>query len=243
MEAVVLLSGGQDSTTCLYWALDRYDEVGAVSFDYGQRHGVELDCATKTVQRNSLPWEVYDIPALAQLGQASLTNESIPNPQDADATIAGRNIFAEDRGLPPSYVPGRNLLFFTLAAAHAAKMGATRIVTGICGQDRAGYPDCRVEFADAMEDTIRIGFDWPKFKIDAPLLDRTKADTWRLADELGVLDRIVLDTHTCYEGVHESPPAPWGYGCGKCPACVERVRGYDEYMAAKNRERFPAAHK
>lgn len=242
--AVVLLSGGQDSTTCFYQALDLYGPEGieAVSFDYGQRHRVELTLAEVTAARAGVPHTVYDVPALAQLGAASLTNEDIRNPgvgsnlgnAVADGRVvldvpASRNVFADELGLPPSFVPGRNLLFFTLAAAHAAKVGAHIIVSGVCEQDRSGYPDCRSEFVEQMGESIRLGFDWDEFVIAAPLLHLSKAETWALADQLGILDRIVLDTHTCYEGDRSGPPKPWGYGCGECGACIERMRGYEEF--------------
>jgi 7-cyano-7-deazaguanine synthase len=228
-KVIVLLSGGQDSTTALYWAkapLSPLDVVGTVSFDYGQRHLVELDLAGMTAARAGVPHHVLPLDVLSRLGQASLTNPRIMN----DGSPGAVNAFAVERGLPQSFVPGRNLLFFTLAAALAAKEGATAIVTGVCQQDRAGYPDCREESVRATAEAIREGFDWPEFSIIAPLLDQSKANTWKMAAELGVLDEIIEHTNTCYEGnrnlFHE-----WGYGCGVCGACVERARGYAEWAS------------
>lgn len=227
-DAVVLLSGGQDSTTALHYALDRYARVDAVSFDYGQRHRIELELAAEIAVDAGIDHAVYDVPSLSQLGQASLTNDAIGN--TARDERAETNVYAAERGLPPSFVPGRNLLFFTLGAAHAAKVGASVLVTGVCAQDRAGYPDCRREFVGLMETTIQVGFAWPSFEIDAPLLTRSKAETWALAADLGVLDAIVDGTNTCYEGDRDHRH-DWGYGCGRCGACVERARGWDEYRS------------
>lgn len=223
--AVVLLSGGQDSTTCLYYALDRYAKVEAVSFDYGQRHRVELDLAKDQAAKNDVRWRLLPVEALAKLGAASLTNTEIENTEAGAAAPAG---WHASHDLPPSFVPGRNLLFFTLAAAYAVPRGIETIVTGVCQQDRAGYPDCRAEFVEAMELALRVGMDTPEFTIDAPLLNRSKAETFLLAFELNVLDEILHNTNTCYEGDRETEHA-WGYGCGRCGACVERARGYKEF--------------
>lgn len=234
-STVVLLSGGQDSTTCFYWALQRYDRVEAISFDYGQRHRVELELAEMHAHDTGRFHAVLPVEALNVLGGASLTNPEIGNIDEREQ----RNVYADSRGLPQSFVPGRNLTFFTLAAAFALPRGIESIVVGVCGQDRAGYPDCRVEFVDAMQEAIRVGMDAPGFEIVAPLIDKTKAETWALADEMGALSQIVLDTHTCYEGDRSGAPAPWGYGCGECGACVERRRGYEEFRAAQGAEMFP----
>lgn len=235
-KAVVLLSGGQDSTTCFYWALDRFDLVEAVSFDYGQRHKIELELAEATAAKNDVPWDVLPVEALKQLGGGSLTN-----PEIANVGVGGRrpgkteaaNVYAEKRGLPPSFIPGRNVLFFALAAAYAVQRGIETIVTGVCQQDHSGYPDCRAVFVEQMQKTLQLALDaHGAFKIEAPLLWLDKSMTWKLAETLGVLDEIILQTHTCYEGVHDNPHE-WGYGCGECGACVERRRGYEEFRRAQ----------
>jgi 7-cyano-7-deazaguanine synthase len=222
---VVCLSGGQDSTTCLYYALDRYPRVHAVSFDYNQRHRVELDCAAAIAAAAGVERIVMRVEPFAQLADASLTNPAIPNRMDAADT---GNTYAGERGLPSSFVPGRNIIFLGLAAAFGVPRGFETLVAGVCSTDEAGYPDCRADFVDSLQQTIRIGMDCPDFAIDAPLLHRTKAETWALADELGVLELVRTATHTCYEGVrgelHE-----WGHGCGACPACETRARGWAEF--------------
>lgn len=234
-STVVLLSGGQDSTTCFYWALTKFDRVEAVSFDYGQRHRVELELAEMHARDTATPHKVLSVEALNQLGAASLTNPDIGNLHAGPQT----NVYADKRGLPQSFVPGRNLLFFTLAAAYALPRGIESIVVGVCGQDRAGYPDCRPAFVNDMALAIATGMDAPDFEIHAPLLYLSKAETWAMADEMGALSQIVLDTHTCYEGDRSGAPAPWGYGCGECGACVERRKGYEEFRVKQGAELFP----
>lgn len=229
-KAVVLLSGGQDSTTCFYWALDRFDEIEAISFDYGQRHEVELELAQATAAKAGVPWSLLSVEALKELGGGSLTNPEIANVGEPGAAL---NVYAEKRGLPPSFIPGRNVLFFALAAAYAVQRGIETIVTGVCQQDHSGYPDCRAVFVEQMQKTLQLALDaYGAFKIEAPLLWLDKSMTWQLAETLGVLDEIILQTHTCYEGVHDTPHE-WGYGCGECGACVERVRGYEEFRQAQ----------
>lgn len=235
-SAVVLLSGGQDSTTCFYWALDRYERVEAVSFDYGQRHAIEITLAARTAIKAGVPHKVLPVDALRVLGGGSLTNDLIVNTPGGAPAAHG---WHAAHGLPPSFVPGRNLLFFTLAAAYSIPRDITTIVTGVCQQDEAGYPDCRAELVTAMELAIRSGMDTPEFRIVAPLLALTKAETWKLADNLGRLQEIMLDTSTCYEG-DRTVARPSGYGCGVCGACVERERGYTEFRKAEMAERHTA---
>ena len=222
----VLLSGGQDSTTCLYWAKARFRDVVAVSFDYGQRHRVELDLAADiAIEAKVNDYVVIPVEALGAMGLASLTNRNIRN----DGTGDTRNEYAESRGLPPSFVPGRNVVFFALAAAWGAAVHDSRaIVTGVCQQDDAGYPDCRSDFVRAQEKALGLALDIPGFEIHAPLLLRSKAQTWALADQLGILELVRHRTNTCYEG-DRSTTHEWGFGCGECGACVERARGYDEF--------------
>jgi 7-cyano-7-deazaguanine synthase len=234
--AVVCLSGGQDSTTCLYDALRRYDRVHAVSFDYGQRHRVELECAAALAAGAGVEHVVLPIGVFSQLGDGSLTNPAIASRLDATGT---GNAYAELRGLPSSFVPGRNIIFLGLAAAFGVPRGYETLVAGVCSTDEAGYPDCRADFVASLAETIRIGMDCPDFAIDAPLLHRTKAQTWALADELGVLELVRTQTHSCYEGVrgelHE-----WGHGCGACPACETRARGWAEFQAGTSRAAYPS---
>lgn len=227
-SAVVLLSGGQDSTTAFYWALERFDVVAALTFEYRQRHGVEMEFAKRTAEKNGIDHVVLPVEALYLLGQSSLTNPGILN--TGGALASPKNVFAEERGLPPSFTPGRNLLFFTLGAMVCAKEGATSLVTGVCQTDSSGYPDCRAEFVAAMEAAIWTGFAWASFQIEAPLLKLTKAETWALAADLGRLVEVVNGTSSCYEG--DMARNDWGYGCGACGACVERRKGYEEYMAS-----------
>lgn len=235
---VVALSGGQDSATCLYWALRRWPigSVSAVSFDYGQRHKIELELAERLALRTGVPHTILTLDAFVELGAASLTNPDIPNV--AGAAIAFNappgvrgpavNLAAAERGLPASFVPGRNIVLLGLAAALAVQEGKDSIVTGVCQADDAGYPDCRDVFVLSMERTIRVGMDTPSFTINAPLLNLNKAGTFDLADKLGVLDVILEDTNTCYEGNRDARHE-WGYGCGVCPACVTRAKGFHEF--------------
>jgi 7-cyano-7-deazaguanine synthase len=225
--AVVCLSGGQDSSTCLFYALRRYHPVVAVSFDYRQRHRIELECAAALAARVGVDQVVLPIEALSELAGGSLTNPGIESRLDASGT---GNAYAELRGLPSSFVPGRNIIFLGLAAAYGIPRGLETLVAGVCSTDEAGYPDCRPEFVQALEETIRVGMDCPEFAIDAPLLHLTKADTWALAEELGVVEVIRTETHTCYEGERGALHG-WGFGCGSCPACITRARGWAEYAA------------
>lgn len=230
-RAVVLHSGGQDSTTCLAWALKFYgpENVYPVSISYGQRHDIELACAERVLQELDAPnpAKLYDLRVLSQLSGAALTNPDI----DVSADAAGTgNAFAEEHGLPSTFVPGRNLLFFTVAMAHAAQMGIYNIVTGVCEADAAGYPDCRRVFVESAERALIAALDDPRPRVIAPLLDKSKAETFAFAEELGVLDVVLEYTNTCYHGSRDHR-FNWGYGCGECPACQERARGWVNYQA------------
>ena len=219
--ALVLFSGGQDSTACLAWALERYERVETVGFAYGQRHAVELECRgpirTALTQRwgNRLgPDVVVDIGAsLAALGETALTSEV--------AIAMGAD------GLPTTFVPGRNLLFLTYAAALAYRRGLRRIVGGMCETDFSGYPDCRDDTVKAMQLALNLGLE-RRFVLETPLMWLDKAATWALADRLGVLDITVELTHTCYLGDRSRRHA-WGFGCGTCPACVLRAQGWQRF--------------
>lgn len=227
-QAVVLLSGGQDSTTCLAWAAYRWgpDNLFPVSIYYGQRHKIELDCAHAVCETLGVREpRVLSLEILRDLGGAALTDERVV--VDTDATGTG-NVFAEEHDLPSTFVPGRNLLFFTSAIAFGARHGVYNLVTGVCEADAAGYPDCRGEFVDAAQDALRAALDESRVLIHAPLLERSKAETFLLAEELGVLDTIIEQTHTCYHGNHDTKH-DWGYGCGACGACEERANGWLQY--------------
>ena len=227
--ALVLFSGGQDSTACLAWALDRYKRVETVGFAYGQRHAVELDC--RGAVRDELaglrdwrarlgPDHVIDFTAsMAALGATALTS---------DSAIA---IMAE--GLPNTFVPGRNLLFLTYAAALATRRDLRRIVGGMCETDFSGYPDCRDDTVKAMQVALNLGLQ-RRLVLETPLMWLDKAATWALADQLGIVDVTVERTHTCYLGERAHRHA-WGYGCGGCPACELRAAGWARWRQALRR--------
>ena len=228
--ALVLFSGGQDSTTCLAQALTRYQRVETIGFDYRQRHSVELQARLKVlaVLRAQYPqWaarlgqdHVLDLAVLGQVSETSLTRD-----------MAFR---MEQTGLPNTFVPGRNLLFLTLAGALAYRRGLEVIVTGVCETDYSGYPDCRDDTMKAMQLALSLGMD-KRFVIDTPLMWIDKAATWQLAESLGgqrLVKLIVEHTHTCYLGDREHRH-DWGYGCGNCPACELRARGWERYLAVR----------
>ncbi|MFF1822739.1 7-cyano-7-deazaguanine synthase QueC [Kribbella sp. NPDC058245] len=230
-KAIVSLSGGQDSGTCLFWALEHHDEVVAVSFDYGQRHRVELDCARRLAETAGVDHEVLDLgPAFRQMGGSSLTDEAIDSRLDAAGT---GNVYAERHGLPSSFVPGRNVILLGYAAALGVVRGATSLVTGVCSTDDAGYPDCRISFVESLTGSLRLGLDEPGFSIETPLLRLTKAQTWELAAALGRVEQIVEMTHTCYHG-DRSQRFDWGYGCGRCPSCETRAHGWQEFQQSRS---------
>ena len=225
--ALVLFSGGQDSATCLAWALKRYERVETVGFDYGQRHGIEMR-ARETVRAHMaalLPEgprladdHVIDIASFGAIGETAMTTE--------------RAIETDARGLPSTFVPGRNLVFLTYAAALAERRGIEVLVGGMCETDFSGYPDCRREALDAMQQALRLGMA-RDFVIETPLMNLTKAETWALAHELGgeaLVELILEDSHTCYLG-ERGERRPWGYGCGACPACELRAAGFEKWRA------------
>ncbi len=227
-NALVLFSGGQDSTTCLAWALQRFDQVETIGFDYGQRHRIELDVrpAILAALRASQPDtadrlgedHIVDLRVLGALSETSLT---------ADVAIT-----MQQDGLPNSFVPGRNLLFLTFAAAIAYRRGAKHLVGGMCETDYSGYPDCRDDTIKAMQVALTLGMD-RRFVLHTPLMWIDKAATWRLAHELGgdtLVDLVREQTHTCYEG-DRTHRHDWGYGCGTCPACQLRRDGYARFIA------------
>lgn len=219
-RALVILSGGQDSATCLYWALKKFDEIETITFDYGQRHRIELECAAELSKRLNLKNTLIPIDSLKALGSNSLVDSS----QKISETGGFQN-------LPSTFVPGRNALFLTLAAAYAAPRFISHLVIGACETDFSGYPDCRDVFMTSMEESLKLAMDF-EFKIHRPLMKLNKAETFKMADDLGALSTVIELTHTCYEGVRRDLHS-WGYGCGECPACKLRKRGYEEFFKMK----------
>ena len=229
-HALVLFSGGQDSATCLAWALQRFDRVETIAFDYGQRHRVELDCRLAVLRglRARFPsWggrlgddHLVDLSLLRAIGDSALTSE--------------RAIEMRADGLPSTFVPGRNLLFLTTAAALALRRGASVLVGGMCETDYSGYPDCRDNTLKALQVALSLGLARP-MTIDTPLMFLDKAATWALAHALGgdaLVELIVEHSHSCYLGERGVRHA-WGYGCGTCPACDLRARGHARWLAAR----------
>ena len=227
-SALVLLSGGQDSATCLAWALHNYVRVETVGFDYGQRHRVELEAReavrdwfeARDHEGRLGPDHHLTVPAFREIGETAMT---------ADLPIE-----TGARGLPTTFLPGRNIVFLALAGALAVKRGLGDIVGGMCETDAAGYPDCRADTMEAMAQALVLGVD-PELRIATPLMHRSKAGTWALAEELGgnaLVQMIIERSHTCYRG-DRSRRHEWGYGCGECPACIERKRGFEGWRTAR----------
>ncbi|ENO8417127.1 7-cyano-7-deazaguanine synthase QueC [Vibrio mimicus] len=211
-KAVVVFSGGQDSTTCLVQALKEFDEVHAITFDYGQRHKLEIEVAQKLAKQLGVAaHKVMDVGLLNELAISSLTRDDIPVSHELQAN-----------GLPNSFVPGRNILFLTLAGIYAYQIGAATVITGVCETDFSGYPDCRNDFVQAMNQALTKGMDM-SLTIRTPLMWLNKAETWALADQLGALELIRHQTLTCYNGLI-------GDGCGECPACHLRKAGLNDYL-------------
>lgn len=226
--ALVLFSGGQDSAVCLAWALARYDWVETVGFDYGQRHAVELAARQRVRERIAVtfpkwarrlgPDHILDMRGFGAVAETALTDE--------------RAIEMTSKGLPSTFVPGRNLAFLVYAAALADRRGLAALVGGMCETDFSGYPDCRRDTLDAMQQALNLGMA-QTFVVETPLMRLTKAETWGLARSLGgedLVQIIVADSHTCYLG--DRTPHDWGAGCGTCPACELRARGWAEWVEA-----------
>ena len=234
--ALVLFSGGQDSTTCLAQALSKYQRVETIAFDYRQRHHVELDARLKVLSEIRLQFPQW----ADKLGQDHLLDLAVLG-EVSDTSLTRDTAFKmEQSGLPNTFVPGRNLLFLTLAAAVAYRRDLQVMVTGVCETDFSGYPDCRDDTMKAMQLALSLGMD-KRFLIETPLMWIDKAATWALAHELGeksgvlnggeaLVNLIIEHTHTCYLGDREHRH-PWGYGCGTCPACELRARGYERFKA------------
>lgn len=214
--ALVVFSGGQDSTTCLFWAIREFKKVYALSFLYGQKHRKEVQLAGEIAQAAGVEFDVMDVSFIGTLGSNSLTDTSIEMDQEKPAG-----------SFPNTFVPGRNLFFLSIASVYAREKGINHIVTGVSQTDFSGYPDCRDAFIKSLNVTLNLAMD-EQFVIHTPLMWIDKARTWQLADELGVLDLIRQQTLTCYNGVQ-------GEGCGHCPACKLRKEGLDKYLEAKSK--------
>ena len=210
-QAVVIYSGGQDSSTCLFWALSRFEEVWAIGFDYGQRHLNELRAAERITKAARIPYQIFKINTLREISENALTNIDV----EIDKKIR--------EGQPPNtLVEGRNLLFLTYAGIYAKQKGISNLIMGVNQTDFSGYPDCRDEFIQSANTTLNAAFDY-EFTIHTPLMWKSKAETWSMAKELGVFELIRDKTVTCYTGVQ-------GKGCGECPACILRAKGLEEYL-------------
>jgi len=230
--ALVLFSGGQDSATCLAWALARFGRVETLGFDYGQRHLIELQCRNRLTEG----LRAFDNGFAARLGEAHTL--AIPTLSAISETALTRNVAIEmgEDGLPNTFVPGRNLIFLTFAAALAYRRGIRHIVGGMCETDYSGYPDCRDTTIKALQAALNLGMA-RDFILHTPLMWRDKADTWQLAHDLGgdaLVDLIREQSHTCYLGERGARHA-WGYGCGECPACRLRQRGWDDYRTGSRK--------
>ena len=212
-KAIVVFSGGQDSTTCLFWALQTFKEVEAVTFNYNQRHVAEIDCAKEIAEELGVKHHILDMSLLNQLAPNALTRDDIE-------VKAG-----EDGALPSTFVPGRNLLFLSFAGVLANQVGAKHIITGVCETDFSGYPDCRDDFVKSLNVTLNLAMD-EQLVIHTPLMWLDKAETWKMADDMGKLEYVRTKTLTCYNGSK-------GDGCGTCPACHLRLKGYDQYLKMK----------
>ncbi|MDF2947547.1 MAG: exsB protein [Bacillales bacterium] len=211
-KAVVVFSGGQDSTTCLFWALERYDVVEAITFDYGQRHWQELEVAANIAKELGVNHRILDLNLLNQLAPNALTRNDVA-------------IEHKEGQLPSTFVDGRNHLFLSFVAVIAKQLDARNIITGVCETDFSGYPDCRDIFIKSLNVTLNLSMDY-NFVIHTPLMWINKAETWALADELGAFDFIREKTLTCYNGII-------GNGCGECPACKLRLAGMDQFLLEK----------
>ncbi len=218
-RALIIFSGGQDSTTCLGWAKERFDVVETITFDYGQKHKVEIKQAEKIAEMMSVKNTLLSINAFTELNDSALIDSSL----DISSSHHTKP------NLPASFVPNRNAIFFTLAHAFAQKQGIDNLVTGINQTDYSGYPDCRENFVKALELALNLGSE-SDIRFHYPLMHLSKAETFELAEKEGILDIVVKQSHTCYNGDHKSFH-DWGYGCGECPACLLRAKGWKEFVA------------
>ena len=215
-KALVVFSGGQDSSTCLFWALKHFSKVHTITFSYGQRHALEVDMARRLAEKAGVDFHLVDAPLIGTLGTNSLTAPSVSMDEEKP-----------EGTFPNTFVPGRNLFFLSIAAVYAREHGIKNIVTGVSQTDFSGYPDCRDSFVRSLNVTLNLAMDG-QFVIHTPLMWLDKAQTWALADSLGVLDIIRNETLTCYNGIP-------GDGCGHCPACTLRNAGLKKFLSEKNR--------
>jgi 7-cyano-7-deazaguanine synthase len=218
-NALVVFSGGQDSTTCLFWAKKNFSEVRAIAFDYGQRHRIELQAALEIAREAKVKLNVFKIDLLSQLTENSLTNKEMEVEQEKPGSRP-----------PNTLVEGRNMLFLTYAAIFAKGKGIHDLVTGVGQADYSGYPDCRNDFIQSLQQTLSLSMDYP-FQIHTPLMWKDKSQIWQLSDELGIFDLVREKTVTCYNGIP-------GEGCGNCPACKLRSRGLENFLKLKENGRF-----
>jgi 7-cyano-7-deazaguanine synthase len=218
-DALVLFSGGQDSTTCLFWAKKNFSTVRAIAFNYGQRHKSELEAAKQIAFEAKVDLNVFQIDLLSQLTENALTSQNIAIEE-----------MKPDNRPPNTLVEGRNMLFLTYAAIYAKNKGITDIVTGVGQADYSGYPDCRNEFIESINQTLNLSMDY-KFQIHTPLMWKDKSEIWKMSDELGIFDLVRTKTVTCYHGLP-------GDGCGNCPSCNLRKRGLAKYLTLKGNEQL-----
>lgn len=227
-KALIMFSGGQDSATCLAWALEKYDYVETVGFNYDQRHSVEMECRKTVLSKVRLTFpewnkklfddHVIDLSSLGKISDTSLTRDM--------------EIILNEEGLPSTFVPGRNLIFINFTAAIAYRRGINNLIGGMCESDFSGYPDCRKETLDAQMKAISLGLD-KEFILETPLMYLSKSEAWKKAEELGgkkLIDIIIEDSHSCYKG-YRNNRYEWGYGCNSCPACDLRAKGWLSYTA------------
>lgn len=215
-KALVVMSGGQDSTTCLGVALHNHDEVHAVSFNYGQKHSIELTIAQQICDKHDVPLQIVDVPMLKLMKSSALVNHGDPSQA---------HLYLE--GLPASFVPARNALFLCMAWGIGMELGVDYIYTGVCQTDYSGYPDCRDEFVQKLNEALILGYD-STIGIRTPLMFLDKADTFEMAKRVGMLPDVLELSHTCYNG--DRTPHEWGAGCGECPACNLRMKGFDTFI-------------
>lgn len=214
-EALVVFSGGQDSTTCLFWALKRFRKVHTITFSYGQKHSKEIEMARAIAEEAGVDFHLQDVSFISQIGTSSLTDTSIEMDQERP-----------DGSFPNTFVPGRNLFFLSVAAVYAREKGIRHLVTGVSQTDFSGYPDCRDSFIKSLNVTLNLAME-EQFVIHTPLMWIDKAETWALSDELGVLDLVRYKTLTCYNGIP-------GDGCGHCPSCKLRMSGLEKYLSTRH---------
>lgn len=232
-SALVVLSGGQDSVTCLGMALASYEKVHAISYHYNQRHKVELESAKLLCAKYNVEHKLVDLGTLlSSLVSSALTSSHNSGAQGALAETRVGQPHPYKKDLPSSFVPGRNALFLTLAHAHAQEINTSRVITGVCQTDYSGYPDCRDTFIRRLEHTLNVGYE-TDISIITPLMFRTKCETFAMAAEYNFLEEVLENSHTCYNGVHDLRHE-WGYGCGDCPACELRIKGWEQYKALRD---------